>query len=141
MINGFVKVNSWVDGSFTRCELWNPETTEHMVVIADDAEYMPGDSPFVKPEYLNADKMTSFDGSDDIRAAWETWHYNDCLKNGVIIEGMTVEVFKGRKYPIGTIAKVDRFYDVYDRYGRLVADYILTTDGKRIPKQNCKPIA
>lgn len=140
MLNGFVKVNDYQDGSFKKVELWNPATKEFKRVIVDDMEYQYGEGPFVAREYIGADRWARFDGSKEIEKAYNEWHYAECLKRGEIIEGMTIEVFKGRKYPKGTTGEVKSIYEVHDCYGRWVADYILTTDGKRIPKQNCKAI-
>ena len=141
MINGFVKVRTYTDGLFTKVELWNPQTKESKTVIVDDLDYLPGDSPFIDREYANACHEPLFDESKEIEEAYIAWRYADCLARGVFLEGLTVEVYKGRKYPIGTTGKVERFYDVYNDYGRWVATYIQTTDGKRIPVHNCKPIA
>ena len=59
---------------------------------------------------------------------------------GVISVGDTVEVIKGRKVPIGTIATVKAIHDYRDCYGRWVATYAYFTDGQKTNVDNCKLI-
>lgn len=57
---------------------------------------------------------------------------------GYIQEGDLIRVFKGRKVPIGTIARVERRYPIYDRYRRHVADYVQLDNGMTTNVLNCE---
>lgn len=59
-------------------------------------------------------------------------------KHGIIEVGDTVEVFKGRKIPRGTIAVVVRKYDWCDCYGRVQAHYVVFDDGRKTNVANCR---
>lgn len=56
---------------------------------------------------------------------------------GFIKAGDTVRVFKGRKIPVGTVAKVARVYDWKDRYGRKQTTYAVFEDGRKTSEDNC----
>ena len=56
---------------------------------------------------------------------------------GVIQEGDTVKVVKGRKVPIGTIATVKEIKPFYDRYRRWQADYLYLDNGMKTNINNC----
>lgn len=58
--------------------------------------------------------------------------------NGAILEGDTVEVVKGRKVKIGTVGKVIKFRDIYDKYQRWVAVYAVLDSGESTNVNNCK---
>ena len=145
-LEGFVKVDHSSGSGFVVVTIWNPTTKEFKCVTCDDLEYQYGDGlvdynyTFEERDYMLR-KMPWFGGSEEIREAYKRWEYEEDLKVGRIRVGMTVEVFKGRKYPIGTTGVVERFSEYRDRYGRLCTTYVVTTDGKRIPRENCKPIA
>ena len=68
------------------------------------------------------------------------YDYGDCSRDNdeLYLAGDTVEVFKGRKVPKGTIATVKSIRPYYDRYGRWVADYAYFTDGQRTNIENCR---
>ena len=57
--------------------------------------------------------------------------------NGIILTGDTVKVVKGRKVPIGTIAKVVSLTEYKDRYGRVQCIYANLDNGQRTNVDNC----
>ena len=59
-------------------------------------------------------------------------------EQGSFFEGDYVEVFKGRKMPIGYIGKVERFYDWKDQYGRTRTTYVVFEDGQKTNYWNCR---
>lgn len=145
-LDGFVKVDHSVGSGWVVVTIWNPTTKEFKCVTCDDLEYQYGDG-FVDREFTFEERdymlrrMPWFGGSKEIKQQYMEWKYQESLKAGRILVGMTVEVFKGRKYPIGTTGVVEGFSEYRDRYGRVCTTYVVTTDGKRIPRENCKPIA
>ena len=66
----------------------------------------------------------------DARREW-------CRCRGVIAEGLTARVVKGRKVPIGYTGVVSRIRKVYDRYDRWVANYAVFEDGTSTNVDNC----
>ena len=88
--------------------------------------------------------------SDDFR--YDNWYLYDYPINknvaelyrkrkGIIKEGDTVEVVKGRKIPIGTIGIVAKIYPFYDKYRRWCCDYVYFKGGMgKTNKSNCKLI-
>lgn len=54
--------------------------------------------------------------------------------------GDVVEVFKGRKIPVGTIAKIERIFDYKDCYGRVVTTYAVFEDGRKTSVGNLRVI-
>ena len=60
---------------------------------------------------------------------------------GIILDGDTVEVVKGRKVPVGTVGKVTKKYEVNDKYGRWVADYVVINGEFRTNVTNCVRVA
>lgn len=59
---------------------------------------------------------------------------------GYLKVGDVVEVFKGRKVPIGTVGKVTRVYDWKDCYGRVKNTYAVFEDGTKTSEWNCRII-
>lgn len=53
------------------------------------------------------------------------------------IAGDIIEVYKGRKYPIGTRFVVKNEYVYRGMYGRALGYYWRTTTGELVPQQNC----
>lgn len=146
-IDGFVKVGRDYSAHIWFVELWNPETHETKNVACEDTEYDRPTMGMVSSEYDARTRMWMlcdmpyFGGSKDIKKAYEDWRYQCNVKANHIMVGMTIEVVKGRKYPIGTTGVVKGFSSFCDRYGRECTRYVVTEDGKRIPQQNCKAIA
>lgn len=145
--NGFVKTGNMYSGRIWHVDLWNPVTKETMSVKCVDTDYDNPSMGIVNHDIpcdvrlWMLDKMPLFGGSKDIKEEYDAWRYDECVKANQILIGMTVEVIKGRKYPIGTIGKVVGFYEYRDMYGRLQTKYVVLEDGKRVPYGNCKAIA
>ena len=62
-----------------------------------------------------------------------------CVKTsrGVPSIGMSFEVVRGRKFPVGMTGTIASLYTYRDCYGRPVRDYIVDSDGNRIAVGNC----
>ena len=122
--NGFYKVaeNGF---STTKAIFFNPDTLEtYSVTVWDNDDYR------VEREH-EVEYNERID--DDVRRIY--------LKHiGVISEGDMVEVYKGRKVPIGTKAKVVRIQPWYDNYHRLKANYAVLDNGMRTNINNCRAI-
>ena len=58
-------------------------------------------------------------------------------EQGIICEGDIVKVVKGRKVPIGTIAKVKKIYPYKDKYGRVQVYYAYLDNGMKTNIDNC----
>ena len=103
---------------------WNPVTKDEQRVVERDYDY---DATYDRDwaYYMPIDK--------EARRAW-------LHEDGVILEGDTVEVFKGRKIPVGTVAKVVSFQKWKDQYGRLQTVYAVFEDGRRTSVSNCRLI-
>lgn len=93
-------------------------------------------------------KLADFD--DDRIGVCSEWYYAPIDEEirklyyrhiGVILVGDVVEVYKGRKVPIGTISKVVRIYDWRDAYGRTQTTYVVFEDGRKTNIDNCRLIA
>ena len=147
-IDGFVKVGKDYAGRIWYVSLWNPETNETKTVACEDTDY--ADSFTMGLVNYNYDAKTRiwmllhmpyFGGSLKLKEQYEAWRYQQNVKANHIMEGMTIEVVKGRKYPIGTRGVVKGFSSFCDRYGREHTGYVVTTDGKRIPYENCRAIS
>ena len=120
---GFYKVNE-SNGGVCVGTFYNPDTKESFTKIIWDIDrpYLNDDEEVDILRYLNIDK--------DIRCKW----LND---NGVVQVGDTIKVFKGRKVPVGTIAKVKAIYPFYDKYHRWKADYVYLDNGMKTNINNC----
>lgn len=59
-------------------------------------------------------------------------------KRGIIQEGDTVVVYKGRKIPVGTVAVVKELRPWHDRYGHWKCTYAVFTDGRKTNVENCR---
>lgn len=55
---------------------------------------------------------------------------------GVVSAGDMVKVVKGRKIPVGTVARVQRLFDYRDQYGRTVTRYAVFEDGQKTSVSN-----
>ena len=125
--SGFVVAN--VDGGgVVVVTMWNPLTDESMSFIADDI-----DRPASEFHYSYVIGWKRFGGSAEVRNLWNR-------KHGIVSVGDEVEVFKGRKFPKGMRATVASFWTWHGDYGK-TAEYVVTTDGDRIPKGNVRPVA
>ena len=122
MLDGFFKVDQR-GGSFIVATFYNPDTRESMVETVRDYDYEDRRNDNDELYYMPIDQSVR-----------KTWLHH----NGKILEGDTVEVFKGRKIRIGTIAKVRKIQPYNDKYGRWVCDYAYFDDGQRTNVTNCR---
>lgn len=121
---GFYKVAE-DNGGVCVGTFWNPETKESFSKITWDIDrpYINDDEEIEILRYLPINK--------DVRSAW--LHYN-----GIIQVNDVVEVVKGRKVPIGTIAKVIDKKPYKDRYGRTQVIYLYFDNGMKTNEDNCR---
>ena len=119
--NRFYKV-SHNGGLFVTGLLFNPITKEtESVVLADFDDDRIGVCSHWYDESID----------DDARRAY--WKHI-----GIVSAGDIVEVYKGRKIPRGTVAKVVRVYDWRDCYGRVQNTYAVFEDGRKTSVYNCR---
>lgn len=103
--------------------LFNPVTLEKKSVCVRDYDY----------DDCSRDNDEVYD-MPIIPEAVSAWY----RFNGIIQPGDTVEVFKGRKIPVGTIAVVESISEWKDAYGRVQTIYAHFTDGRRTSIDNCR---
>ena len=108
-------------GAVAQATFYNPDTEDLFTLIVDDVD----DCGKFKPELYRM----PVDGN--ARKIWRK-------RAGIIEVGDTVEVFKGRKIPRGTVAVVTREYDWCDCYGRVRAHYVVFEDGRKTNVENCR---
>lgn len=121
---GFYKVN--IDnGGVCVDTFFNPETKESFSKITWDI-----DRPYIN-DNEETEILRFLPLNKDVRKEWLTF-------NGVIQIGDTIEVFKGRKIPKGTIAKVVNIKPFYDCYHRWQCDYAYLDNGQKTNISNCK---
>ena len=119
--NRFYKV-SHNGGMFVTGVIFNPVTKEHELLKLADFD---DDRIGVCSEW--------YDEPIDEEAA-RAWSRH----LGIVSVGDTVEVYRGRKIPVGTVAKVARLQNWRDVYGRLQTVYAVFTDGRRTSVDNCR---
>lgn len=122
--DGFKKV-AQSGGVFIVATFFNPTTKETYTHCVRDYDYADGSRDDDEAYYMPID--------EDAVRLWKKF-------NGVIQEGDTIEVVKGRKVPIGTVAKVERLYDWKDVYGRVQTRYAVLSNGLKTSVDNCKII-
>lgn len=122
--NGFYKVKE-DNGGVCVGYFYNPDTKESFSRITWDIDrpYINDDEELEILRYLPINY--------EVRKAW-------MHNNGTILEGDMVEVYKGRKLPVGYIGVVDKIKPFRDKYGRWQADYIYFKDGQKTNYNNCK---
>ncbi len=76
------------------------------------------------------EELYSISINEEVRKIW-------LHKKGTILIGDTIKVIKGRKVPIGTIAKVVDIFKYYDKYGRWLTTYAVLDNGAKIDIFNC----
>ena len=119
--NKFYKV-SHHGGLFVCGMLFNPVTKEsESVVLADFDDDRIGVCSHWYDAPIDAEAVR----------AWNR-------HNGIISVGDTVEVYKGRKIPHGTVATVARIFDWRDSYGRVQTTYAVFEDGRKTSVYNCR---
>lgn len=132
MLEGYYKIKE-SRGSLVKVFMYNPDTKDLKSIIVDDYEYQYGDGFMDKYvdlygfEYL--EKIRNEPINEKI-----LFKYN--VDNDIICKGMMIEVVKGRKYKKGLRGIVEKIYPYKDKYGRWVADYIITDNGMKINMNN-----
>lgn len=122
--NKFYKVNQ-TGGSYVVALFVNPITWQTYTVCVRDYDYSDCSRDNDELYYMPID--------EEAANAWRK-HI------GIVEAGDTVKVVKGRKAPLGTVAKVTRVYDYKDRYGRVVAVYAVLDNGMKTSVYNCEII-
>lgn len=133
-LKGYKKI-SHVGGSLVTVVMFNPESGDVKHVRVRDYDYEDIYGGMSSSELTPHEKDELYDMDIDKEAAKE-WKF----RNNVPYEGCEVEVVRGRKYNHGDRGKVVRMYDYKDRYGRFVAEYIITDNGIKINRANVKVV-
>ena len=123
--NKFYKVNQ-TGGSYVVALFVNPISWESYTVCVRDYDYADCSRDNDELYYMPID--------EEAANAWRK-HI------GIVEAGDTVKVVKGRKVPLGTVAKVTRVYDYKDRYGRVVAVYAVLDNGMKTSVNNCEIVS
>jgi len=121
-LNGFYKV-AQDGGSYVVATFYNPETNETFSKCVRDYDYSDCSR--------DNDELYYMDIDNEARIKW-------LHSKGVILVGDTVEVVKGRKVPVGTVARVIDKKPYKDRYGRIQTIYLYLDNGMRTSEDNCK---
>lgn len=118
---GFFKVAE-SGGTYIVDTFYNPTTGETFTKCVRDYDYADCRRDDDELYYMPID--------EEARTAW-------LHSRGAILVGDTVEVVKGRKVKIGTVATVEQIYDWKDRYGRTQTTYVVFGDGQKTNINNC----
>jgi hypothetical protein len=125
-LNGFYKVE-YRNSGIAVAVFYNPETLEEIRVKTDDIDY----DAYAPQAYdgrlknrAEADEVSRMPIDEKVKSIW-------LHRMGIITEGDTVIVSRGRKVPKGTIGTLIRTSLFHDRFGRLQNKYahILLVDG------------
>ena len=121
---GFYKVAE-DNGGVCVGTFYNPTTKEVFTKITWDIDrpYINDDEEIEILRYLLINK--------DMRYKW-------LHEQGIVQLGDIIEVYKGRKVPKGTIAKVTDIKPYYDCYRRWQCDYAYLDNGMKTNINNCK---
>lgn len=122
--SGFYKVAE-SGGCYCTATFFNPTTKEVKTVCTRDYDYSDCSRDNDELYYAPID--------ENIRR--DFLHFRGC-----ILVGDTVEVFKGRKVPIGTIGTVVKKFDYKDNFGRVQTTYVVFADGQKTSIANCRLI-
>lgn len=121
-LNGFYKV-AQDGGTYVVATFYNPVTNECITKCVRDYDYADCSR--------DNDELYYMDIDNEARTKW-------LHSKGVILVGDVVEVVKGRKIPVGTVARVTDKKPYKDRYGRTQAIYLYFDNGMRTNEDNCK---
>ena len=121
-LNGFYKV-AQDGGTYVVATFYNPVTNESISKCVRDYDYADCSR--------DNDELYYMDIDNEARIKW-------LHSKGVILVGDVVEVVKGRKIPVGTVARVTDKKPYKDRYGRTQAIYLYFDNGMRTNEENCK---
>lgn len=119
---GFKKIGH-NGGSFVTGFFYNPVTHETRTEVLRDYDYADGSRDNDDLYYMEED--------EEARKAYE--HHM-----GFVLVGDLIEVYKGRKVPIGTKAKIVKIEPWYDANHRWKADYAILDNGMRTNVNNCR---
>lgn len=124
------KVDVRYGGGIKSSVFWNGE--DSYSVLTYDTEYDNPDMGIIDYRYSSAERshIEHMPVDDGWRMRWDA-------SRGVPSRGMSFEVVRGRKFPVGMTGTVASLYTYRDRYGRPVRDYIVDSDGNRIAVENC----
>lgn len=120
-MDGFYKV-AHNGGSYVTATFYNPVTKETKSCCVRDYDYADCSR--------DNDELYYMEINEDVRRQW-------MHDRGIILVNDTVKVVKGRKVPVGTIAKVTEKKPYKDRYGRTQAIYLYLDNGMRTNEENC----
>lgn len=121
--SGFRKVAQDTDGTIINAYFFNPSTGLDYTVCVRDFDY--------DDKRRDNDTLYFMPIDEVARKAWRR-------HKGIVSVGDTVEVYKGRKVPRGTIAVVVDEYPYYDCYGRWRAHYVVLDNGMKTNICNCR---
>ena len=125
--NKFYKIGMG-GGTFVTALFYNPVTHETDTKVARDYDYSDCSRDNDEVYYMPINEAAK-----EKYRLWCNEQYGGFLK-----VGDTVEVFKGRKIPVGTVAEVVRMYDWKDDYGRVRTTYAVFADGRKTNEDNCR---
>ena len=125
--NEFYKVDM-TGGTLVVARFYNPVTHETKSEVARDYDYSD----------CSRDNDAVYDMAINREARDAYRKYLSAKDGGHVEAGDVVEVFKGRKIPIGTVAKVERVFDWKDQYGRVQTTYAVFEDGRKTSVYNCR---
>lgn len=118
---GFFKV-AQEGGCYVSATFYNPTTKETISGCVRDYDYSDCSR--------DNDELYYMPINEEVKAQW-------LHDRGIILEGDTVKVVKGRKVPVGTVAKVVAKKPYKDRYGRTQAIYLYFDNGMKTNEDNC----
>ena len=123
---GFFKVNQ--EGcTYVTALFWNPETDETYTKCVRDYDYSDCSRDDDELYYMPIDEKVRKAYRDKIRR-----------KLQLVEVGDTVKVVKGRKVPIGTVAKVVDVREWRDCWGRVQTRYAYLDNGMKTSETNCE---
>lgn len=121
---GFYKVNE-SGYSLTSATFYNPDTNEKFTKIVWDND----DDRLLYDKELQILRFLPI--NEEIKKMY-------LHSIGILQVGDVIEVYKGRKVPKGTVAKITDIKPYYDRYGRNQCDYAYLDNGMKTNIENCK---
>lgn len=122
VFGGFYKVDE-TKGGVKSATFFNPYTGEHFSHIVSDV-----DDDRVTDDLFNSE-LAEMPKNQEASWLWKR-------SNGIVQEGDTIRVTKGRTISHGTEAKVKSVRPFRDKYGRHVADYAYLDNGEKINVNN-----
>lgn len=118
---GFYKV-AQTGGTYVVATFFNPTTCEVLRKCVRDYDYNDCSRDIDELYYMSID--------EEVKVKY--MHFK-----GILLVGDQIEVVKGRKVPIGTIAIINDIRPYKDRYGRIQAYYAYLSNGMKTNINNC----